>query len=69
MLDHPKLRDMLESRREAVEACNHWRSIDSSEAQERLIEFKELVADLDREIEKTVKSLMSADSNAADESQ
>lgn len=59
MQDHPKLREMLESRREAVEACNHWRSIDTSEAHERLIEFKELVAELDREIDKAIKGLTS----------
>lgn len=60
MQDHPKLREILESRREAVEACRHWRPIDSPEARARLTEFEALVVDLDREIENAIKGLTSA---------
>ena len=59
MQDHPILREMLESRREAVEARNYWRSVDTPEAHERLAEFEELVTDLDREIGKAIKGLTS----------
>ena len=53
------MREMLESRREAAEACSHWRSIDTPEARERLMEFEELVAALDLEIDNAIRGLAS----------
>jgi hypothetical protein len=63
--EHPELREILESRREAVEACTHWRSIDTAVARARLKEFEVLVADLDREIDEAIRGLTSTPADSA----
>ena len=57
MQDNSILREVLDSRREALKACAYWRSINTNEAGRRLAEFELLIVELDKEIDQAIESL------------
>jgi hypothetical protein len=68
LVDDSVLRDVLESRRDAVAACDHWRASSASEAAQRLAEFELLVSELDAELAELTQASTAASAESTDQS-